>query len=690
MSEYYGTRPGVIQLGVDDKSTRATPPQSRPTPQHLPKFYIFGEWGDTKPSVLTLDEAQRKYGEGTFDVSSPYYNYGTAFAEAISKTTLGGGGSSGAAVWQRVEPSNIPDPAGLRLCIEVIAESVQGYQRDELGGFVLDAAGAKKKTAMLPGHKLRWVTQPIPAPNEGGNVVNGFGAGLTGAGTYTAGGLTSTIYPFMDITAAHKGSLGNNLGLRMWATIASEMPLLPSLKTERVFTYSFAILHRANGESQPSPQPTRFGRYNIPAAIPNGIYDRLAGRNLSIAEQIISNFGTKEGSGIIGDVHVYDDNVKAVLAMLHAKETPKSWHDHTSAIADINMLNIVGFTTSTGAPYETIMDMGGAVRPTRFSSMMMTGGGDGNTSKSMYEFLVKEQLDRYSDPNDEVQDIAINPESWFYDPGYPMPLKFSLLSVISIRKDLAVCVGTAMNGERAFTPEEDLSVALQLKSRYDMIPESTTFATPAIRAVMVSGSGRIANSKFRDLMPLTLEVGGMIGDMMGASNGVWNDEYNLANPENTIVKRMIDVAPGWIPPQERDAMSAIGLNYLQPREQGVYSFPLLRTIVTDTTSVLGSVPNMSIVLRLTKLLEQTGRAFIGIDYMEDDDFLRAVNEYFSSKSKGLFGGGIAIVPNAYMTLDDIQRGDTWQLPVTVYMGTQRRIMKASLIVRRRSDLQGQG
>jgi hypothetical protein len=171
---------------------------------------------------------------------------------------------------------------------------------------------------------------------------------------------------------------------------------------------------------------------------------------------------------------------------------------------------------------------------------------------------------------------------------------------------------------------------------------------------------------------------------------VWSDEYNLANPENTIVKRMIDVAPGWIPPQERDAMSAIGLNYLQPREQGVYSFPLLRTIVTDTTSVLGSVPNMSIVLRLTKLLEQTGRAFIGIDYMEDDDFLRAVNEYFSSKSKGLFGGGIVIVPNAYMTLDDIQRGDTWQLPVTVYMGTQRRIMKASLIVRRRSDLQGQG
>jgi hypothetical protein len=61
------------------------------------------------------------------------------------------------------------------------------------------------------------------------------------------------------------------------------------------------------------------------------------------------------------------------------------------------------------------------------------------------------------DPSDPFQNAAWHNESIFYDSGFGMPTKLSLLNAMALRKDTKVILGTYVDGDPVLTIAEEIT-----------------------------------------------------------------------------------------------------------------------------------------------------------------------------------------------------------------------------------------
>ena len=311
-----------------------------------------------------------------------------------------------------------------------------------------------------------------------------------------------------------------------------------------------------------------------------------------------------------------------------------------------------------------------------------------NVTVPGFASLVAQEVVKYSDPNSQLQDSATYPESIIYDSGFPLATKYALANFISLRKDTAVvlcCHDVTLPGP-ALTASEESSLAIALRTRLQMYPESDFYGTATMRAMIVGRSGKLMHSQYTKSLPLVLEIASKAGAYMGASNGVWKAGIGFDSSPTNQVTMFTDVNVIFTPATVRNKDWANGLVWVDAFDRRSLYFPALKTVYDNDTSVLNSFFTMMAIVELEKVGERARREFSGEATLTNAQLIAQVNEFVNKNTLGRFDNRFVIRPDTYFTAADVARGYSWTLSIAIYAPSMKTVATISVQAYRISDL----
>jgi hypothetical protein len=682
--------PMVVDRGTQDLSVRQVPREAELIPQHLPKFYLFAQKGPTEPQLVSGVEAERMFGTETFNLRSKYANHSTVFAKLAF-------GQANSCMIQRVIPDDAGPEANLIAWLDVLPTTVDVYDRNTDGSIKLNNSGDPIITGTTAGYKVKWVV------TNRATVVSmqDFGQATVTPGDQTDP-LTSTQsqrYPIFETKGSSKGFDGNNAGIRMWAPTVKSVSAMPTkmMTTQYAYPYFISVIRKPDELSSPKIVESIFGEQRTMVTLKQDVVDPLTDKQLYIGDTFISSYENLEDVrypklyGDFSDMYVYNDNIELLLTQFHAAEVPhiNQFSDFTSSVTQKHLFNILTGVSSYGVPYHSyvFVDAVNSVRFSEYQNVYAAGGSDGTMDNATHASLVSTEVLRYADVNDEVQELAYHAESTIYDTGFPLDTKYDLCSFISQRKDTGVVLGTHTVDGPILTAAEEHSIAIALRTRLQMFPESDYFGTPVMRGIIVGRSGKLRNSQYKKHLPLTAEVLIKAARYMGASHGRWKNGFHFGGAPGSIVENMYDINITWVPASVRNRNWDVGLNWVQSYDRKSFFFPALKTVYDNDTSVLNSFTTMMAICQLNKIAHSAWREFSGVDHLSNAQLEKNVNDFVSAKVKDIFDGKYTIVPDAQHTDMDVIRGFSWTLPIKLYASSMKTVMTTYVQAYRAEDLE---
>lgn len=678
----------VVNLGTDDLSTRVVPVLPEQVPQHLPLYFLFAKRGNGR-HLTQEDDRHRVFGMETFDPRSVYFNHATLFANESQAV-------ANPAMIQRVIPADAGPRANAVLWLDVLPTTVDLYQRNPDGTIFNNVFGDPIVVGTAPGHKVKWIKTFRNTITQQGTV----GDLVPSAGDQTDP-LTlvqSTRYPIMEFEDSSQGSDGNNTGVRLWAPTTQGGNQLPTKMMAKYQAYPFyiSVLERGDPNSTPRLQKTIFGEQRVLFTFKKDVVNPITEQALGYDKHVISSYNLTDDprfpqiQGRLGKMYVYDNYLDDVLTMVHTSESSfiTADSDITADVSSRYLINFITGVASNGAPYQSFVfvDSSSSVRLSEFSNVFMTGGSDGTMTNEVYEALVSDELSRYADTEDEVQDIAYNVESVFYDSGFTLDTKFKIAQFISVRKDTVAILGTHTVGEPALTASEEHSVAIALRTRLQMFPESDYFGTPVMRAVIMGRSGIVRDNEYTKRVPATFELCNKFGKYMGAGNGIWKSGSSPEGSPGHIVRRLKDINITWVSYLQRNLNWDVGLNWILRFDRRAHFIPHYKTVYEDDTSVLNSIITAFAIAQVNKVANACWRFYVGRSDLSPAQLCDRCNAYIRDNTNNRFDNRFIIIPAATLTDMDKLRGFSWSLPVKVGADNMRTVMTTWVEAYRKEDL----
>ncbi|MGI9211321.1 MAG: hypothetical protein ACR2HF_02515 [Methylococcaceae bacterium] len=669
--------PLVQQLGTRDLSTVQVPREPEQYAQHLPKCFLFAQKGPLTPQLVSGAEAELMYGTQTFDLRSKFANHQTVF----SKLMFAEGNNI---MVQRVMADDVGPEANVLLSLDVLPTKVDLYQRDPTGAIQLDTTGAPIKVGSADGYKVMWVTSHITT--VAGIAHFGQAAVSAGAQTDSVSGTQSQRFPIFEFKASFLGEAGNNSGLRFWAPTQDTESNMPTtlMSKERVYPYYVSMIRRSDATSSPKVVQTQMGDQYVSVVLKEGVIDPISDREMFMGDILLGNYQNVSDPaypkvfGDFGTMAIYQENLDQLVAQfLEAESTYiDSFSDFSADPKDAHLFNIVSGVSSQNVPYHSfqLIDGSGSVRLTSFSNIFAGGGSDGSLDNVTFNRLVRDQMEAYLDPNSEMQELALNVESIIYDTGFELQTKYALADMIALRKDTCVVLSTYDIDGPVMTQAEEHSVAVALRTRLQMFPESDYFGTPVMRGLIVGRSGILRNSQYKGRLPLTFEVGIKAARYMGAGNGRWKNGYNFDGAPGSLVENMTDISITWVPTSVRNKNWSVGLNWVQAFDRKSFFFPALKTVYANDTSVLNSFITVLAICTLNKVTAAAWRQFSGVSGISNGQLIDRTNAFIKSQTQGRFDDRFTIEPAAFFTDTDILNGFSWTVPVKIYAQNMKTVM----------------
>lgn len=685
--------PMTIMQGIQDLSTRALVAEAEVLPTHLAKVYGYAKKGPTDPQLVVGASRSQMYGEASFDLRAPWATHATVLSNLLNA-------QGNSQMFQRVKPIDAAPPASLRLYLDVLATQVQEYQRGSDGMFVLgeDGRPVANGTNKVAGYIGKWVLDKI-VPGQEDPDSNLFGIGERLPGDQTGGAAQSTKYPIMDLVVPDFGAYGNNNGIRLYApTTLSSSPLDDRIvANEKVYPFRMACLARPDALTTARPVETLSGEQFVNISFKPGSLDRNTDTELYVGDvflnayQDIMNTNLPPQYGPFGQFHLYDANVEELLGLFAAAEFA-----HADAFSDLKgdadeefRFNMVSAVNSNGVPYHTfqLVSTGdGAVRLSESSTLFASGGSDGTMSEALFAELVAAEVVEYANPNSILQDSARYPESVMYDSGFPLATKYAMASFIAVRKDTAVVLSTHDVLSPRLSASQESALAIALRTRLQMYPESDYFGTSVARGMIVGRCGKLIGSQYRKDLPLALEIASKAATYMGAGNGKWRSGASFDQAPASEVTMFTDINVSFTPATVRNKDWANGLVWVESfTRRGLY-FPALKTVCDNDTSVLNSFFTMMACVELEKVGERARRQFSGVSSLTNAQLIERVNQFVTDNTIGRFDGRFVIQPNTYFTAADVARGYSWTLAIKIYAPNMKTVMTLSIQSYRIEDL----
>ena len=684
--------PMTIMLGTQDKSTRALVPEAEVLPTHLPKIYLYTKKGPTTPQLVVGASRSNLYGEDSFDLRKEWATHATVLANLINA-------QGNSAMIQRVKPADAGPNSSIRLSLDILETTIDDYERNDDGSIKLNGSGLPIVSGSpIAGFKAKWVATAVPL--DAGDST--FGVGTQGPGDQTAGQDQSIRYPIFDLEVPDFGAYGNDLGLRIWApTSVGSSPLDERLiSDQKVYPFRMACVGRTNALSTPRIIETQSAEQFVNVVLKQDVIDRNVDTELSIGNVFIQAYQNLNDPnlpptyGPFGRLHVYNEQIEDVLEQLHAAEIPfiDEFSDFDAlgdAAEEKWKFNFLSGVSSQNVPYHSftlVTGVANSVRLTESSTVFAKGGSDGTMNEALFAGLVAEEVVEYANENSFLQDTAKYPESIIYDSGFPLATKYALCSFISVRKDTAVVLSTHDVLGQELTASEDSALAIALRTRLQMYPESEFFGTPTMRGMIVGRSGKLISSQYRKKLPLTLEIATKAAAYMGAGNGKWKSGFSFDMAPASEVTMFQDVSVTFTPATVRNKDWANGLNWVESYGRRSLYFPALKTVYDNDTSVLNSFFTMMACVELEKVGERARRRFSGVSSLTNAQLVERVNRFVTESVTGRFDDRFTIIPAAYFTKADIARGYSWTLPIKIYAPNMKTVMTLSIESYRIEDL----
>jgi hypothetical protein len=681
-------------LGTQDLSTRQLQRVAEATPQHCPKIYLYAQKGPLKAQLAVGDSRVSLYGADTFDLRKKFANHATLLSNLVNA-------EGNAAMYERIKPTDAGPESNLLLSLDVLPTNVVQYQRNTDGSFRTDIEGDKipvtGQAGIAPGYTVKWVVTSL-----GTNVA----AENFGKATITPGDQTDTVsllqsqrYPIFQFKAASFGSYGNNGGIRLWAPTVKDDGSVKAnvIAKEKAYPFRIAVIRRPDEKATPVIVPTQFSEQFITVVAKPGVIDPDTEKNIFIGNTFLDSYQNVSDPafpavfGDFGTMAIYENNIKTLVDMFYAAEFPLGYseNDFTGEADESYLFNFVGGTSSNGAPYNTFQFVTGGtgtVRLTEFSNIFAAGGSDGTMSNEAFATSVIARMQDYIDDTSSVQDIATNVESIIYDSGFPLQAKYALCNFIGKRKDTFVVLSTHTDGQPELTASEENSLAIALRTRAMMYPESDYFGTPVARAMIIGRSGKLRNSQYPRKVSAVMEIAIKAARYMGAGDGRWKSGFNFDGAPGSILDFLTDLNVTFTSAAARNKDWDVGLNYVQAYDRRSFFFPALKTVYSNDTSILNSFFTAMAICQINKVTVAAWREFSGQAYLTNAQLAERINTFISNKLENKFDGRYVIQPAAFFTDADLQRGYSITVPVKLFGPSMFTVMTTNVQAFRISDL----
>jgi len=685
--------PMTRMLGTQDLSTRQLVPEPEVIPTHLPKVYIYAQKGPVAPQLVVGNSMTSMYGADSFDLRKPWATHATVLAKLINA-------QGNALMMERIKPDDAAPPASIRLYLDVLPTEVPVYKRNADGSYEVDANNLPiPKGTLVPGFKAKWVTAQV-TPDVNGEDTFGSANPVAGDQTDTTTHVQSQRFPILDLRVSSFGNYGNNLGLRMWApTSKSSMPIDDRLiASEKAYPFRIACVSRLDENTTPSTVETMYAEQYLNVVLKPNVIDKNTDALVSIHDVFIQSYqelnnanGSPPHYGPFSAMRVYDDNVETLLKQFHAAEVPyiDEFSDFKDEAGEEYRFNLFSGVSSQAVPYVSYQVVNTAANSTRMTenaTIYAAGGSDGTMNETEFAKLVAIAVGEYANENSIFQDTAKYPESIIYDSGFPLTTKYALMDFMAIRKDTAVVVSTHDVLGPVLSASQESALAVALRTRAQMYPESEFFGTATMRCMIVGRCGTLLNSQYRKKLPLTFEIATKAAKYMGASNGKWKSGFSFDTSPNNNINMFTDVNVTYTPATVRNKDWANGLVWVDNFDRKSLYFPALKTVYDNDTSVLNSFFTMMACVELEKIGERARRQYSGVSSLTNSQLVERVNEFVDAACLDKFDGRFVIKPDAYYTAADIARGYSWTLNIKIYAPNMKTVQTLQITSYRISDL----
>lgn len=682
MLNYQSAAPILYSLGFQDRSARKQVSVVEQIPQHFPHFYTYGRKGRENTALPVLDAATLTsiLGAESFDYRGKYANHNTPFINEIL-------GAGNAIMVERLRPADAADESRLILALDLLPTTVAQYQRGTDGNYLRDGTGSLIPTGTsVPGYLGRWVV--ISANSDA------FGSQTQRVGGLVDGSTQSTIYPMFEFEASSFGEWGNGLGVRLWAPSAADLDPIDVDLAEQQKSYIFRVqvVERSKPTASPVIQKTIMDVNTLEFALnPNAINTRtdsdLFVDNVFMkAYQDLNAFPKQYGP--FGKFKVYHQNVKAVCEMLHDAETAV---DATFPIEDgaEYLMNFLSARNLNGNPYHSFILHGaldGAPVMNEISTHYLGGGSDGTMSMQAFAELVKEKWLEFGDGVVPYRDQARYPYSAFYDAGFPLETKDAMPRLMGVRKSAHIALATQDILQPANDLNEESSIAVSLRAKARLYPESIIFGTACCRAVIMGHAGELVNSNWPHPVPGTLELAIKRAKYMGAANGQMKGEYAYDDYPNNVVKFLTSLNNTYRSDNVKHKNWAAGLIWAQSNDMRSDFIPATQTVYDDDTSVLNDDITMQICCDVSSLIFYVWRELTGNGKLTKTQFIERSNRRILELTKDRYDGRVVIQPDTYFTPADDANGYSWNCRVHVYANKSKTVAAATVVTHRMEEL----
>mgnify|MGYP005845061855 CR=1 FL=1 len=693
--------PQAILQGVQDLSGRPPVIEPEQIPTHLPHIFLLTERGPLEPQLVVGGSRQRMYGRKSFDLRGKFATHQTVLANMVNE-------QANSAMIQRIVPPDANDPATLALGVDLLKEEIPVYERNADGSVREDEFGNQISTgSTITGHTAIWKVSEVST-----GIDDGYGGTIGGDGELgkqspstgeqvDTGGNQSTFYPLFEFKVAHIGSYGNNVGLRLSApsTESNNQIDEETVLDQGAYLYRAQLVERPDDNSSPQIIPNNFGELFVDFSLKEGVVNERVGRDLFYREALLPTYEELDQPGIppkyapFGEMHVYEDNLDAILSDIYAEEV---------AIGDLpvddtegsngyrHMINILSGNDLHGNAYHTYRVKGpadGGALLSENSTHYAGGGSDGTLSLDNFNDAVGTITANYDRQPWPFLDKAQFPQSVIYDTGFPVEVKEKLLVPISLRKDIYVVLSTQDVSQPQLSVSEEASMAITLRAAARAFPESEVFGTPTCRAIVMGQSGRLINSQYKGLLPLTLELAAKSARYMGSGNGVWNAGLGFDVPGNNRITLFKDVNNTFKPANVRNRDWDNGLVWAQQYDRRSLFIPAVQTVFNDDSSVLNSALTMIAIVELEKVAERVWRDLTGISFLTNEQFIDRSDRLIEEEIVGRFDNRFTIQSETTITGNDEQRGFSWSTEITIFAANMKTVGTYTITSRRIDDLE---
>lgn len=682
MSGIKNAAPMARLLGIQDLSGANNIADISFTPIHMAFVPLYTQRGPAAPQAVVGSARNSIYGADSFNMRKKYANHGTVLSNVLSS-------AANTQIIYRLKPKDAPDPASIRMSLEVVATQIPLYERTATGDYKRDVNGMPIPTGeKVDGHVLRWTK---------GQAVGGLGTGTVGAGDLVVDGVASVKYPIYEDRISSWGEFGNNVGRRIYAVTAKSEPSVDSdvALEEGTAIYRIQFMERTAATSSPTVTQTLSADQYVDFSFKPGAINSKTEADLFVDNTVLKAYrnvdistGNTPVFGPVDKINVYHQNVSTVLKQLYEAECTHKGIEPKDG--DEYLMNFMDGLDLDGNPYETFVVQtaldAGSLSMSSTAVHYAEGGGDGTMSDALYAELVRDLMTGFETNEFDLMDMAKYPITTVWDTGFDLATKKTLLVPMGLRKDITCVLSTQDVNEPLNSRTDESSITIALRTAALQFPESEYYGTKTCRAIIVGHGGTLIDDSVTRQAPMTIDLAKKVATYMGSSDAVLVSGAAFDQYPNNVVTSLRDVNIPYKPVNVRNTDWSNGLTWVQQFDATRLFYPAIQTVYEDDTSVLNGFITTMIAAYCEKIVVQTWKQLTGRGDLTNDQFIERSNLLIADAVKNRFDDRVVIEPDTYFTDDDTTRGFSWSCKVNIYANVMKTVGTYTLVTRRREEL----